>query len=196
MQSTYPAQIGMPRHFRRSSCCPTRVDGCRPSQAYWYWWRRILRQTVPGPAGPAESAGPELPPVWRRVAPCSCRGSRSRSRCLCGGLLTLRPHCLDVGDLGEIRLDLAGFHGVGVGHQFGNTLGLGVRHQRVVDPHRPVLARRLVVGKPRRSSGTRGEEPKKIAGMAMTATAVPSAMRIRTAPPFVGHARRARLCSV
>ena len=37
---------------------------------------------------------------------------------------------------------------------------------------------------------------KKIAGIAMTATAVPSAMRIRTAPPFVGRARRARLCSV
>src|ERR1700722_4851845 len=30
----------------------------------------------------------------------------------------------------------------------------------------------------------------------MTAIAVASAMRIRTAPPFVGRARRARLCSV
>ena len=154
-----------------------------------------IRASAGSGAAPVPARPPEPPRLSRplrfvlRLPPCGC------SR-LCRGrlLLLLRRDRLQIGDLAEVGLHLRGLHSVGVGHQCGGLLGLGVRHERVVRAHGMVhcgtlvLAARLVAGHPRRSGGATAEKREKIAGMAMTATAVPSAMRIRTAPPFVGRA--------
>ena len=147
---------------------------------------------------PAAGTGTAQAPIRRHRdrGPCSAAAAGLRGCRLRGGLLTLRCHCPEIGDLGEICMDLAGFYGVGVGRLHG--VGIGHHFEAVsawaydinVSLIRTVRCWLLASWRISRAEAAEFvlKHAKKIAGMAMTAAAVPSAMRIRTAPPFVGRA--------
>ena len=168
-----------------------------PNPPCWCWWHRTRRSARPAP-GPASRPRP-------RAAAC-CAAARCACRRAAASLLQERVvealglQRLVEGNLFEVRLLFgATVDGVVVVRQLGDLLGLGVRHQLEVDRSPPCagltawwrITRAEAAGLALHSVRSR-------TGMTtMTAPAVASAMRIRTAPPFVwARVRRARLCSV